>query len=303
MIMKRFLYIFVLTAVLGLGQSCKEQYVTYADKEYVMFADTAKVYVLREDILSFDVPVVSTVARPYDRTFAVEILDAESSAAEMRDFRLESNNFIIKAGELSANVRVTGIQKNLEAGKEKYFTLKLVAPKDLVMDFYGDKTKVRFQRYEKFRMEKFTGWAVVSSMFLFQFSMTGSFQRLIHTHASDKYENGVVLENFLRNGYDVTIVFDDDTDPLNPTVNTPSGQVVSDEANIFGMVHGDDHILIEKSSQGPSYFFGHAGVAVLVNRFYVENIGDDIGTVGHFLTEIDWVSDEEAQRLKDEDGF
>lgn len=301
--MKRFLYIFVLTAVLGLGQSCKEQYVTYADKEYVMFADTAKVYVLREDILSFDVPVVSTVARPYDRTFAVEILDAESSAAEMRDFRLESNNFTIKAGELSANVRVTGIQKNLEAGKEKYFTLKLVAPKDLVMDFYGDKTKVRFQRYEKFRMEKFTGWAVVSSMFLFQFSMTGSFQRLIHTHASDKYENGVVLENFLRNGYDVTIVFDDDTDPLNPTVNTPSGQVVSDEANIFGMVHGDDHILIEKSSQGPSYFFGHAGVAVLVNRFYVENIGDDIGTVGHFLTEIDWVSDEEAQRLKDEDGF
>lgn len=303
MIMKRFLYIFVLTAVLGLGQSCKEQYVTYADKEYVMFADTAKVYVLREDILSFDVPVVSTVARPYDRTFAVEILDAESSAAEMRDFRLENNNFTIKAGELSANVRVTGIQKNLEAGKEKYFTLKLVAPKDLVMDFYGDKTKVRFQRYEKFRMEKFTGWAVVSSMFLFQFSMTGSFQRLIHTHASDKYENGVVLENFLRNGYDVTIVFDDDTDPLNPTVNTPSGQVVSDEANIFGMVHGDDHILIEKSSQGPSYFFGHAGVAVLVNRFYVENIGDDIGTVGHFLTEIDWVSDEEAQRLKDEDGF
>lgn len=301
--MKRFLYIFVLTAVLGLGQSCKEQYVTYADKEYVMFADTAKVYVLREDILSFDVPVVSTVARPYDRTFAVEILDAESSAAEMRDFRLESNNFTIKAGELSANVRVTGIQKNLEAGKEKYFTLKLVTPKDLVMDFYGDKTKVRFQRYEKFRMEKFTGWAVVSSMFLFQFSMTGSFQRLIHTHASDKYENGVVLENFLRNGYDVTIVFDDDTDPLNPTVNTPSGQVVSDEANIFGMVHGDDHILIEKSSQGPSYFFGHAGVAVLVNRFYVENIGDDIGTVGHFLTEIDWVSDEEAQRLKDEDGF
>lgn len=301
--MKRFLYIFVLTAVLGLGQSCKEQYVTYADKEYVMFADTAKVYVLREDILSFDVPVVSTVARPYDRTFAVEILDAESSAAEMRDFRLESNNFTIKAGELSANVRVTGIQKNLEAGKEKYFTLKLVAPKDLVMDFYGDKTKVRFQRYEKFRMEKFTGWAVVSSMFLFQYSLTGMFQRLIHTHASDKYENGVVLENFLRNGYDVTIVFDDDTDPLNPTVNTPSGQVVSDEANIFGMVHGDDHILIEKSAQGPSYFFGHAGVAVLVNRFYVENIGDDIGTVGHFLTEIDWVSDEEAQRLKDEDGF
>lgn len=292
-----------MTAVLGLGQSCKEQYVTYADKEYVMFADTAKVYVLREDILSFDVPVVSTVVRPYDRTFAVEILDAESSAAEMRDFRLESNNFTIKAGELSANVRVTGIQKNLEAGKEKYFTLKLVAPKDLVMDFYGDKTKVRFQRYEKFRMEKFTGWAVVSSMFLFQYSLTGMFQRLIHTHASDKYENGVVLENFLRNGYDVTIVFDDDTDPLNPTVNTPPGQVVSDEANIFGMVHGDDHILIEKSAQGPSYFFGHAGVAVLVNRFYVENIGDDIGTVGHFLTEIDWVSDEEAQRLKDEDGF
>lgn len=301
--MKRYLYIFVMATVLACGQSCKEQYVTYDDKEYVMFADTSKLYVLREDILSFDVPVVSTVARPYDRSFAVEILDAESSAAEVRDFRLENNNFTIKAGELSANIRVTGVQENLEAGKEKYFTLKLVTPKDLVMDFYGDKTKVRFQRNEKFRIEKFTGWAMVSSMFLFQYSLTGMFQRLIHTHASDKYENGVVLESFLRDGYDVTIVFDDDTDPVNPTVNMPAGQVASDEANIFGMVHGDDHILIEKSAQGPSYFFGHAGVAVLVNRFFVENIGAEVGTVGHFLTEIDWVSDEEAQRLKDEDGF
>lgn len=302
--MKRFLlHILSLCAVMASLPSCTEHYITYDDKEYVMFADTAAMYVVREDILSFQVPVVSTVACDYDRTFAVEILDASSSAVEGRDYTLQSNNFTIKAGERTANVVVNGKFDNLEAGKDMDFTLKLVMPERLVMPLYGDQTIVRFFKSNKFDRSRFTGYAVVTSMFLYQYSLNGMYQRLIHTHADPNNENGVILESFLVDGYDIAIRFDDDTDPLNPAVLMDKDQVVSDEGNIFGMVHGDNHILIESSNQGQSYFLGHSGVCLMLNRFYVQDIGEDIGTVGHFYTEIDWVSDEEAQRLRNEEGF
>lgn len=283
--------------------SCRQEYITYHDAEYLMFADTAKVYVVREDMPTFDVPVVSTVACDYDRHFAVEILDSGSSAVEGRDFSLVSNNFTIPAGELVGNVTVAGNLDNLNGGEDLSFTMKLVMPEELVMPLYGDETVVHIRRTCKFRREKYTGWAVVTSMFLYQFSLTGDYQRLIRTSADPDDENTVILHSFLADGYDVRIGFDDETDPANPAVTMPSGQVVSDESSVFGTVHGDNHILIETSNQGPSYFFTHKSVALLVNRFYVQKIGDDVGTVGHFMSEIDWISDEEADRLEREDGM
>lgn len=285
------------------ASACSEKYITYHDNEYVMFADTAKVYAVREDMQSFDVPIVSTVACDYDRSFAVEILDPVSSAVEGRDFRLESNNFTIPAGELVGYVTVKGNLDNLDPENDRAFTLKLVMPEDLVMPLYGDETIVRLKKTCKFVREKYTGYAVVTSMFLYQYSLNGRYQRLIKTSPDPENEYGVILHDFLADGYDVRIAFDEDTDPVNPTVTMPSGQVISDEGSVFGMVHGDNHILIEMSNQGHSYFLTHRSVALLINRIYVENIGESVGTVGHFMTEIDWVSDEEAKRLHDEEGM
>lgn len=283
--------------------SCQEKYITYDDAEYIMFADSAKVYAVREDIASFEVPVVSTVPCSYDRTFAVEILDPSSTAVEGRDFSLESNNFTIPAGELVGYVKVNGNLKNLEPESELSFDLKLVMPDRLVMPLYGDQTKVRMKRTVKFDRSRFTGWAVVTSMFLYQYSVTGEFQRLVYTSADPEDENGVIVHDMFAKGYDIRMTFDDDTDPVNPSVYTLPAQVVNEEGPVFGMVHGDNHILLETSKQGPSYFFGSKAIAVLVHRFYVEKIGEEVGTVGNFMTEIDWVSDEEADRLRREDGM
>ncbi|MCQ2146743.1 MAG: DUF4984 domain-containing protein [Bacteroidales bacterium] len=297
---KLFAFAIVLLSVIG----CQQKYITYHDAEYVMFADTAKTYVVREDMPTFDIPVVSTVACDYDRHFAVEIIDSSSSAVEGRDFSLESNNFTIPAGELVGNVTVSGNLSNLDGNSgDLSFSLKLVMPDDLVMPLYGDETIVHLRRTCKFNRENYTGWAVVTSMFLYQYSLTGDYQRLIRTSADPEDENSVILHSFLADGYDVKISFDDETDPANPSIEMPSDQVVSDESSVFGTVHGDNHILIEKSNQGPSYFFSCKSVAVMVNRFYVQKIGSDIGTVGHFMSEIDWISDEEADRLEREDGM
>lgn len=303
--MKRVLT-YVLAALLtatGLLSSCKEKYITYDDAEYVMFADTAKVYAVREDMLTFEVPVVSTVARNYDRTFAVEILDPVSSAVEGRDFVLESNNFTIPAGELTSSVKVTGNHENLSYRKDLSFTLRLVMDERLKMPLHSDETIVRMKKTCKFNRDNFTGWAVVTSMFLYEFSSTGRYQRLIQTSADPHDDRSVILHGLIADGFDITISFDEDTDPVYPAIHMKADQVASDEAPVFGTIHGDNHILMENSNQGQSYFFSCQKVGVLINRFYVKKIGEDIGTVGHFLTEIDWISDEEAMRLKREEGM
>lgn len=302
----RKLIIYMVSLLMGavlLLPGCREQYITYDDREYVMFADTAMLYVVREDIPEYRVPVVSTVACDYDRHFAVEIIETLSSAVDGRDYVIENCNFVIKAGERAGYVNLKGCFDALDPENQVELALKLVMPDKLVMPLYGDSTRVRLQKTNKFNRERFTGWAVVSSMFLYQYSLTGRYQRLAYSVPDPDDENAVIVKDFIADGYDVKIIFDDDTDPAAPRVITPANQVVSDEATVFGMVHGDNHIMIETSTIGSSYFIGHSSVALLCQRYYVEKIGEDIGTVGHFYTELDWVSDEEARRLRMEEGM
>lgn len=301
---KSLIYIVLFCAVaLSSFTGCQEKYITYKDKEYVSFADTAAVYVIREDMPSFDIPVVSTIVCKYDRHFAVEVVEKGSTAVESRDYRLASNNFTIPAGSNKAYVTVYGNWEALPKDKDLDIALRLIVPEDLVMMPYGDSTIAHVRRTTKFNRDDYTGWAVLTSMFLYQYSMTGSYQRLVYTEADPDNENGVIIRNMFADGYDIKIAFDDETNPANPAITMPSGQVASNEGEIFGMVHGDNRILLESSNMGFSYYFCFKHIAVLVNRFYVQNLGEEVGTVGHFLSEIDWISDEEAERLRREDGM
>lgn len=291
-------------AILSAGlMSCSEKYVTYNDAEYVMFADTAATYVIREDIPSFEVPVVSTVTCSYDRNFAVEIIDRGSSAIEGRDYTLETNNFTIKAGENKALVKVNGNFDMLNSSKEVSFRLRLVMPDRLIFPMGGDQTRVTIRKTCKFRRENFTGWAMVTSVFLYYYSPSNRYQRLIRTVADPEDANSVILKSFLADGYDVSIRFDDETDPLNPSVEVVDTQVISDEASIFGTIHGDNHILASTSPLYSSYFYGDKNAVGLYTRVFVMNIGEYVGTVGDYMNVIEWVSDEEAERLRNEDGM
>ena len=62
--MKQIIRYIILSLVIVTGlTACHERYITYADAEYVMFADTMKVYAIVEDAQVFSIPVVSTVAK------------------------------------------------------------------------------------------------------------------------------------------------------------------------------------------------------------------------------------------------
>ena len=101
--MKQIITVLFATGLLAaLFTGCKEEYKTYSDREFVMFADTAATYMVLQDKEYFSVPVTSTVACDYDRTFGVEIIDKGSNAIEGLHYALRSNTITIKAGQRAA---------------------------------------------------------------------------------------------------------------------------------------------------------------------------------------------------------
>lgn len=288
--------LFVVTSAFS---GCHERYVTYADKEYVMFADTLATYPVQKDVEWFNIPVVSTVVRDYDRTFGVEIIDKGNNAIENVHYRLESNTVTIKAGENRADVKVHGYYDNIQATDSLGFELQLVMNSNLEMPLYGKSTKAVLMKSCPFDINNFTGYCVLTSMFLYNYSITGSYQRLVYTEKHPTQDNMIICRNWINDGYDVTMTFNAD-DPMLPIVTMDRDQVASDEGSFFGTAHGDNRILVTNSSYYDSVFYPCGNYLYIWTEMYVENLGEPVGTVGHFYNIMEWVSDEEAERLKRE---
>ncbi len=306
MTMKRAIKIsFAILCLASAFTSCKEQYTTYSDAEYIMFADSASVNMVLADQEWFNIPVVATVKTDYDRTFGVEIIDKGSNAIEGYHYRLKSNTLTIPAGELVANVEVHGIYENIGHADSLGFTLKLVLPEAVKWNsLYTDETKVTMYKRCPFVQDDFTGWCVVTSLFLNDFpgAENRSYQRLIRTEKHPYKENTVIMRNWLFTGYDVSITFDP-SDPAEPKVTMDEGQVISDEMSVFGIAYGDNKIRAVHSPNTPSSFNACQKFVTLWIVAYVEDIGNPYGTVGEFINVMEWVSDEEADRLQRENGM
>ena len=289
-------YMTILFAAVSALSGCHERYITYADKEYVMFADTMATYPVQKDVEWFSIPVVSTVTMDYDRTFGIEIIDKGNNAIENVHYSLESNTVTIKAGENRADVRVHGYYDNIEATDSLGFELKLVMNSNLVMPMYGSSTKAVLMKSCPFDINNFTGYCVLTSMFLYNYSATGVYQKLVYTEKHPTQENMIICRNWINDGYDVTMTFNAD-DPMLPLVTMDRDQVASDEGSFFGTAHGDNKILVTNSSYYDSVFYPCGNYLYIWTEMYVENLGETIGTVGHFYNIMEWISDEEAESL------
>lgn len=280
--------------------ACEEEYTTYSDAEYVMFADTMSINMVLPDQEYFSVAVASTVACKYDRTFGVEIVDEGSNAIEGKHFRLLSNSVTIPAGKLATEVKVQGLYDNILPTDSLGFTLRLVMPEQLEWELYKDNVQTKVVMYKAcpFDVNNFSGWCVVTSLLLRNYpGDNDSYQRLIKTEVHPSVPNTVILRECFYDGYDLTITFDT-TDVANPIVTMDKDQLLSDEASVFGQILGDNHILTTHSSYYPSYYNSCQRFVELWNEVYVEDLGEMIGTVGHFYSILEWVSDEEAADLK-----
>ena len=300
--MKHILKYIAITFLALAVSACQERYVTYSDDEYVMFADTLATYPVQQDVEYFSIPVVSTVIRDYDRTFGVEIIDKGNNAIERYHYTLKSNTITIKAGENRADVLVHGHYENIAETDSLGFQLQLVMNDALVMPMYGKQTKAVLMKSCPFDINNFTGWCVLTSMFLYDYSVTGSYQRLVYTEAHPTEENMIICRSLINDGYDVTMTFNAD-DPMQPFVTMEEDQVISDEGSFFGTAHGDNKILVRNSAFYDSIFYPCGSYLYVWMEMYVENMGEPVGTVGHFYNIMEWVSDEEADRLRREEGM
>lgn len=278
--------------------ACQERYVQYEGAEYVMFADTLAVYPVMEGADQFSIPVVSTVTRDYDRTFGVEVLDKLSNAIERKHYSLESNTITIKAGETRADVKVRGHYNNIGEADSLGFALQLVMKDELVMPLYGKQTKAVLMKTGKFDRSKFTGYCVLSSMFLQNYSQNGGYNRLIYTEPHPTLKNTVICRNWIKDGYDVELTFNDEN-PLMPVV-TMARTVAGDQGSFFGTAYGQwgDKLYVRSSNLAQSIFYPLGGYLYIWTEISV----DEYGIVGDFYNVMQWVTDEEAERIKRE-GF
>ena len=264
--------------------------------DYIQFSDTLYVLPVVDDVEYHNVPVVATQACDCDRTVAVEIIDAASNAIEGKHYSLESNTITIKAGELVGNVRVRGYHNNIDVYDSLGFKLNLIVPEELQWDIYGTEANVLLQKACKFDINSFAGWCVVTSTYIMNYMEVD--KRLVKAEIDTENENTIIIRDYFFDGYDVKIKFDS-SDILEPLIEMED-QAFGPTSEAFGTLYGDGLIRMYQPTAYTSYFSSCEKFIFQYMTLYVPGMEEGYNTVGTFVNAVEWISDDEAEKLKRE---
>ena len=292
--MKNISVIICAVAAVLLAVSCDEEYTTYSGPNYIMFSDSTYIFPVQNSEDYYEIPVSATQACDYDRTLAVEIDETRSNAIEGQHYLLESNSITIKAGERVANVRMKGFHNNIEITDSLAVTLRLLAKEETKWDLYGTETKVSLQKVCPFDINTFTGYCVVVSSYLMNF-VTNVDMRLVRSELNPDNENSIIIRNYFYKGYDVKIEFDY-KDILEPRINMEE-QDFGPTSEAFGTLYGDGIIRMYQPATQISYFSSCEKFIFQYMTLYVPGMADGTNTVGTFANVVEWISDDEAEKL------
>lgn len=284
----------VVTAILISVAACDEEYTTYNGPDYMMFSDTIYVLPVQNSQEIFDIPVVATQTCNYDRTVAVEIVDAQSNAIEGKHYVIESNTVTIKAGERVANVSVRGVYENISVYDSLGFSLRLLVEEDAKWELYGDNAKVLLQKACPFDINAFTGYCVVTSTYIMNY-MTNIDMRLVSSEVDPENENTIIIRDYFYDGYDVRIKFETD-DILNPLISFDE-QPFGPTSEAFNTLYGDGVIHMYQPAAYTSYYSSCEKFIFQYMTLYVPGMPADANTVGTFINAVEWISDDEADKL------
>lgn len=292
--MKR-IFIGLLAAVAAIAglSGCDSDKTTYSGSEYVMFSDTLSYFPVQNSNDWFKVSVASTVACDYDRTYGVEVDDKNSNAVENKHYVIESNTVTIKAGERAADLKIRGLYENIGKTDSLSVTLHLIADDDKEWAEYGTKTRIEMQKACPFDLHVFTGYCKLTSTYYSEF-MKDTNMRLLKAEAVSGEENTVILPDFFYKGYGIKLKFDP-SNPLKPFVEMDD-QILGSTAEAFGTIYGDGKLLVKQPTAYASYYNVCQTFVFLYITVYVENVD----TVGTYVNMIEWISDEEAEQLKNQ---
>lgn len=284
-------------ALLFMLISCEEKYVTYGGPNYIMFSDTMYIFPVQNNVDYYEIPVSATQVCDYDRTLAVEIIDAGSNAVEGRDYELESNTVTIKAGEYVTNVRIRGFHDKIGVYDSLGVHLRLLAPEKTKWSLYGNETKVVLQKACPFDINVFTGYCVVNSTYIYNY-ITTTDVLLRKSKVDPENENTIIIEDYFYNGYDVRIKFNT-KDILEPLIEFES-QGMGLTSDAFGTIYGDGEIWMSQPSAYTSYFSSCEKFILQYMTVYVPGMAAGTNTVGVFVNAVEWISDDEAEKMKRE---
>ncbi len=293
-----------LVAVVFWFAGCKPEYTTYTGPDYIMFSDTLYEMAVVDDETYFDLPVVATRACGYDRNVAVEVIDSGSNAIEGKHYSIESNTVTIKAGELRANIRIKGYHSNIAVADSLGVRLQLLAPADTQWDMYSNTADVLLKKACKFDINTFTGYCVVSSTYIMNF-MTGVDNILAYSEVVPGEENTIVIKGYFYKGYDLKIKFDT-ADIKSPLISMEE-QCFAPTSEAFGTLYGNGYINVYQPTAYTSYYSSCEKFIFQYMTLYVPGMDNSesqtqMNTVGTFVNAVEWISDDEAERIKRE-GF
>lgn len=294
---KIFLGMVALLVMLAGLTSCEEQRTVYDGPLYIMFADTLSVLGVENSEEVFDIHIAATQASDKDRTLAVEVVDKESSAIEGVHYTLESNTVVIKAGELATSVRVRAIYDNLTIDEDPTLVLRLITDDDVQWSLYeGNETKVILRKICPFDINAFTGYAVVTSTFLMDYSIKD--MRLITTEVDPEDSTTVILHDYFYDGYDMKVRFTTE-DMLNPLIEMDD-QPMATTGEAFGTIYGDGMLHAYQPSSLVSYYSSCEKFIFQYMTVWVPGMAEGTNTVGTFINAVEWISDDEARILKNQ---
>lgn len=285
-----FIGVCALISALVCLSGCEEDLVTYSGPDYVMFSDSVSTFAVQNSTDYFNVYVATTQAVDHDRTFGVEVVSKESNAVEGKHYVLESNSVTIKAGERAGTLRVRGLYDNFADTDSIGITFRMVNQEKL-WNAYGDKARVIFQKVCPFDVNVFTGYCRIRSPYFGSY-VPGVEYRLIKTVVDPEDPHGIIMKNFLYDGYDVKVKFST-KNPLEPLV-TMDEQMLTTTGDAFaGSIWGDDVLRMQLASNYPSFFNVCQHFMVQYMSLYVK----DVGAVGVYVNVIDWISQGEAKNM------
>lgn len=282
----------LLAAILTLG--CQSENNTYEGPNYILFSEQSYTFGVIDNEEWLEVPISATRTANHDRYIGVEVVASKSSAIEDLHYTLESTTLCIPEGKLTTSLRIRGIADNISVGSNPTITLRLVLNEEEVWEEYGTECCVELQRCCKFDINNFEGYAVLTSTWCMQYMNTES--RLVHTH-SESENDVVVIEDMFYEDYDIRIKLEKE-DRLNPLAGLDGEQVVGSTGEAFGTIYGDGKLLITEPMGTTSYYSMCEGFVLLYTTMYV----DGVGTVGTYVNILEWISDDEAERIMRE-GF
>ncbi len=281
-------YILVVIAVVAIF-SCEAEYTTYEGPELVQFTDTTTILAIIDSEQFHDINIASSKAVGYDRNYAVRIVAEETNAIEGVHFDIENFTATIKAGEHVASVKIKCYHDKIEDQDSLGITLTLLNQED-EFDIRGHKAHVVFKRVCNFDFDNFTGYCIVTSQFLDNYSRQR--MRLCKAVKDPSEKQGIIIEDYLQDGYNIKLRFNTE-EPLEPYVEMDANQMIAKASGFFNHIYQDDKLLVYQPDNYPSIFNSCGEYVVQYSVFHIANEG----TIGIFRTVILWISDAEADYL------